>query len=118
MSKQPEANQLLFSYGTLQNPAIQLEIFGRKLTGSNDRLWGFRIGQLQLATGNEPNQDNIQSYPVAITSDQPTDFIEGKTYHLTPKELLQADLYETNAYKRAKVQLESGRSAWVYLSAS
>jgi len=110
-------NQLLFSYGTLQDDRIQLEIFGRKLSGLKDRLRGFWMGQLQLATGNEPNPDNIQSYPVAIASDQQTDYIEGKVYQLTLEELEQADHYETIAYRRVHVQLESGKFAWVYLSA-
>ena len=108
---------LLFSYGTLQNENIQLEIFGRKLNGLKDRLRGFRIGQLQLATGNEPNPENIQSYPVAIAGDPQKDYIDGKIYQLTPEELQQADRYETGAYKRVNLQLESGKLAWVYLSA-
>jgi gamma-glutamylcyclotransferase (GGCT)/AIG2-like uncharacterized protein YtfP len=116
MSGNHDPVQLLFSYGTLQDEKIQLELFGRRLIGANDRLRGFRIGQLQLSTGNEANPDNIQSYPVAIAGDQ-TDCIEGKTYQLTLEELQRADLYETKAYSRVKVQLESGISAWVYFSA-
>lgn len=117
MSKQPDPNQLLFCYGTLKNADIQLEIFGRKLTGVADKLYGYRIKQLELATGNELLASNIKFYPAAVVSHQPVDCIEGIAYKLSPGELELADLYETNAYKRVYTRLESGKWAWVYISA-
>jgi len=33
----------LFSYGTLQNVEVQLETFGRELTGSKDHLLGYQL---------------------------------------------------------------------------
>ena len=38
-------------------------------------------------------------------------------YLLTPEELEASDAYETNAYTRAEVTLESGRRAFVYVAA-
>ena len=41
-------DQLLFSYGTLQLPAVQLATFGRLLAGSADLLPGFRLDMLEI----------------------------------------------------------------------
>lgn len=116
MSKQHNLDQLLFSYGTLQDEMIQLEIFGRKLIGVADKLYGYRVGQLEIATGNELQASNIRSYPAAVASHQPVDCIAGMVYQLSPEELGLADLYETSAYRRVHIRLESGRWAWVYIS--
>ena len=38
---------LLFSYGTLQQPAVQLSTFGRLLQGTPDELLGFEQSVLR-----------------------------------------------------------------------
>ena len=38
----------LFSYGTLQTDAVQLETFGRKLAGSPDVLSGYRLSLIPI----------------------------------------------------------------------
>ncbi len=38
----------LFSYGTLQNEAVQLATFGRKLVGEPDTLLGYRQTLLEI----------------------------------------------------------------------
>ncbi len=37
----------LFSYGSLQQPAVQLATFGRLLAGSRDALVGFELQQVR-----------------------------------------------------------------------
>ena len=41
--------------------------------------------------------------------------IVGTVYQVTDEELLMADSYETKAYKRDYIKLQSGKSAWVYV---
>ncbi|MBT2159963.1 gamma-glutamylcyclotransferase [Zobellia sp. KMM 6746] len=43
--------------------------------------------------------------------------IEGIVYELQDNEFLKVDLYEGEAYKKIKVVLKSGKSAWVYVKA-
>ena len=105
--------EYLFSYGTLRLPEVQMELFGRKLEGSEDQLPGFRIEAIMirdedfLATGGQSLQK------IAIPS-QSDDSIEGLVLEMTEEELLKADAYEPEDYHRIKVRLASGRQAWLY----
>ncbi|MDE3145475.1 MAG: gamma-glutamylcyclotransferase, partial [Bacteroidota bacterium] len=44
------------------------------------------------------------------------DKIKGSVFAITGEELMQADKYEVDDYKRIAVTLESGKVAWVYVS--
>ena len=103
--------ELLFSYGTLQQASIQLNVFGRLLVGELDQLSGFRLSKLDIK-----DQVNFAttSYPVVVFTDSPHDVVSGTVYQLSSSELLRADLYETQAYQRHKVSLVSKKTAWVF----
>lgn len=97
--------QSLFSYGSLQQEAVQLSTFGRRLMGDRDELPGFRLG-----TGG-PHAD-------ALFTGSLDDRIAGKWFDVTADELAAADAYErADQYKRLGVTLATGRAAWVYVSA-
>jgi len=96
---------LLFTYGTLQENTIQLELFGRILLGVKDVLEGYKIS--------ENKYEDI--YPVLFQTKNIADIITGKTYELSSQELEKADNYEGPDYKRVKVTLVSGKKAWVYI---
>src|SRR4051812_40861622 len=106
--------ELLFSYGTLQQQKVQLELFGRILKGSKDVLNGYTVDLIEihdedfLSTG-ENNQQKI-----AIPTGNENDRIEGIAFEVTPEELLLADQYEPPEYRRIKVVLESQTSSWLY----
>jgi gamma-glutamylcyclotransferase (GGCT)/AIG2-like uncharacterized protein YtfP len=111
-----EKTELLFSYGTLQREAIQLATFGRKLEGKPDVLTGYRLGQVQIqdreaaAASGETHYRNLE--PTGVV----TDSVEGTVFLLTARELDRSDEYEADAdYRRIRVELESGATAWVYL---
>ena len=103
----------LFTYGTLQNEAIQLDLFGRTLKGEVDHIKGFRVQELRF-TSDHPEVPR-RAYPAAIYTANPTDMIRGKVYRLSESELKQADQYETEAYSRIEVLLASGITAWIYV---
>src|SRR5262249_48826607 len=93
----------LFSYGTLQDQAVQLATFGRKLVGKRDTLSGYRQTKLKIHLNAE-------------FTGRDSDFVVGTSYKVTRKELEQADIYEAAAnYKRVSVQLKSGTRAWLYV---
>ncbi len=93
----------LFVYGTLQDPEVQLSIFGRKISSSDARLVGYKKGKVEI---------NKRIYPIAQYDE--TSMLSGKLLEIDNDEILQADKYETEAYKRIKVTLEDGQDAWLY----
>ncbi|HEU5179887.1 MAG TPA: gamma-glutamylcyclotransferase family protein [Candidatus Polarisedimenticolia bacterium] len=116
MSSPDARNEALFSYGTLQREPIQLATFGRKLEGRPDVLNGYRLGQVEIqdheviAASGETHYRNLE--PTGAVSD----CVEGTVFMLTFRELERSDEYEAEAdYRRIRVELKSGITAWVYL---
>lgn len=102
------ATEYLFTYGTLQEENIQLTVFSRTLSGFNDTLLGYKLSDEKV----------VGVYPVMQSSDEPTDFVNGRVYMCSNNEILEVDKYEGPAYKRIKVGLNSGISAWAYISST
>lgn len=96
--------EALFVYGTLQDPLVQWRVFGRIVEGQPDTLPGFYKGEIALGDG---------VFPIALP-DHPDSVINGRVLDITPDELARIDIYETAAYRRIRVTLDSGRAAWVY----
>lgn len=97
----------LFSYGTLQTPAVQLATFGRRLQGRPDTLVGYRLTTIRSGAAEHRNLQFTGSA---------SDYVEGTVFEVTMKELEQADAYEPADYERVSVKLNSGLDAWVYLN--
>lgn len=100
----PSATHLVFTYGTLQDEEIQLGVFSRLLSGTQDTLSKYKIATQKVA-----NQ-----YPTLEHTKNEQDKITGKIYTLSPEELKKADAYEGAAYERIEITLVSGKKAWVY----
>ena len=94
--------ELLFVYGTLHEPAIQLELIGRVLASRPDSLDGY-----------ERNLSLLPPYPVAMPAQN--EQIMGHVLEISLEELSQFDIYETEAYQRIRVKLASGIETWVYI---
>src|SRR5262245_16721768 len=105
----------LFSYGTLQLPAVQQSTFGRLLQGQIDEIAGFEHSQIKI---NDPlfvASTGITHYTNIIFNGRLESRVSGIVYEVTDAELFSADRYERDAgYQRSLVQLASGRQAWVY----
>jgi gamma-glutamylcyclotransferase (GGCT)/AIG2-like uncharacterized protein YtfP len=98
---------LLFSYGTLQDEAVQLATFGRLLRGEREELPGFETAVMQDGTTTHAN---------AQRSANPDARVSGTAFVVTTQELTAADEYEQAAsYRRVLITLASGREAWVYV---
>jgi len=106
--------ELLFSYGTLQLPKVQLELFGRLLNGTKDSLKGYKLERIEIKDPDVLAKSEQQFHLIAIPSAD--DVIEGMAFEFTMEEVLEADKYETEDYRRISVQLESGKESWVYVA--
>jgi hypothetical protein len=109
--------EYLFSYGTLQDEKVQIELFGRILIGACDILKGYRISTIQIKDELFLSKSSQPYYSIAINSGEKEDGIDGVAFEISQEELLLADQYEPEEYKRIDVKLESGKNAWVYVSA-
>ena len=107
----------LFSYGTLQLEQVQLELFGRTLEMEPDALVGFKKEKITIKDETVVDLSGEEEHVIISYSGNDADVIEGAVLSITPDEIERADAYETNDYKRINVTLQSGKSAWVYVSA-
>ncbi len=115
MSNREELEHL-FSYGTLQDEAVQLATFGRKLVGKSDTLLGYRQTKIEIQYPSAVVASGAKYYLNAQFTGCDSDFVVGTIFEVTRKELQQADIYEDAAdYKRVSVQLKSAAWAWVYI---
>ena len=107
----------LFSYGTLQDKAVQLANFGRQLTGSADSLPGFSTSLIPIRDPAVVATSGKAHHRIAVRSNDPTEEVPGTVFEITPQELAAADRYEVAEYTRVMVTLKSGAQAWAYVEA-
>ncbi|MGZ3853530.1 MAG: gamma-glutamylcyclotransferase family protein [Flavisolibacter sp.] len=105
----------LFSYGTLQLEKVQLETFGRSLQGVPDRLMAYKIETIKIKVESVVNLSGTEEHTIITYTGNNSDVVEGVVLSITPGELVHADEYETEDYKRIQVTLQSGKRAWVYV---
>lgn len=117
MEKSSDATVLLFSYGTLQDRAVQLASFGRELAGSSDALPGYTTSLLAIRDQSVIEKSGKSHHAIAERSGNLSDQVPGMVFRITPEELLAADRYEVSDYTRVQVTLKSGLRAWAYVRA-
>lgn len=110
--------ELLFSYGTLQKDKVQLELFGRHLQGHKDVLPGYQLSTIEIKDESVLVKSEQPYHLIALPAKDTAgaSAIEGIVFTISKEELLLADKYETDDYKRIKVTLQSGKEAWVYVA--
>lgn len=111
------ADQLLFSYGTLQQADVQLDTFGRLLESEPDVLPGYTVDYAEIEDHRVVDLSGLAVHPIVRETGNPRDKVVGRVLRVTADELDAADEYEVSLYRRTAVRLASGRTAWVYVSA-
>ena len=106
---------LLFSYGTLQLEQVQLETFGRLLKGEKDILEGYQLTMIEITDPEVLRKSNQRFHPIISFSDDKKDQVEGVLFEVTEDEILQADRYEVDDYKRVEVTFKSGKKGYIYI---
>src|SRR4051812_1606484 len=110
-----EGGLALFSYGTLQLPAVQQATYGRLLEGEADVLAGYRLVSLVISDPAVTQLSGSGVHAIARFTGDRADRIPGLVFKITQAELEATDSYEVDAYSRVEAVLESGRPAWVYV---
>lgn len=105
----------LFSYGTLQDENVQLSTFGRKLAGFPDQLVGYKLIDLQITNPHVVEVSGKEIHQILQKTEIPDDKVTGFVFEISQQELIQADSYEVEDYKRVLLELDSGKSAWIYV---
>ena len=108
---------LLFSYGTLQQEAVQLSTFGRRLRGWPDELVGFEQSVLRIEDPEFVAKSGKADHAIVRFNARPESRVRGTVLEVTDDELAMADRYEPAGYTRLQADLASGKQAWVYADA-
>jgi gamma-glutamylcyclotransferase (GGCT)/AIG2-like uncharacterized protein YtfP len=95
----------VFVYGTLRNGAVRKSVLGFNPFSKSASLKGFKMSSIEL--------DGIQ-YPIIVEDLLSNEIIEGEYFEVDQEGLDNLDWYESTAYHRKEVVLESGDRAWVY----
>lgn len=110
------ADQLLFTYGTLQHPEVQLDTFGRLVDSDDDVLPGYTVDYAEISDPRVVELSGLASHPIVRATGNPLDKVTGRVLHVTEDELDAADEYEVALYRRVSAVLASGHRAYVYVS--
>lgn len=105
----------LFSYGTLQKEPVQLETFGRILKGEHDILVGYQLKMLEITDPQVLRKSNQKYHPILEYSGNTEDEVEGVLFEVSDEEILQADEYEVDDYKRIETVFKSGKKGFIYV---
>jgi len=106
----------LFSYGTLRLPEVQLALFDRVVSTIDDVLPGFRLDTVRITDPDVIAKSGSDVHPILRRSGD-EDSVPGAYLELSARDLVAADEYEVDDYRRARVVLGSRLDAWVYLAA-
>src|SRR5580658_1948622 len=107
----------LFSNGTLRLEAVQMKSFGRRLTGTDDAMPGFRTETIEITGPDVISISGERFHSIVSPSGDPNDEVKGTLFFISDEELDAADKYEVSDYMRVEVRLKSGTMAWVYVKA-
>ena len=109
---------LIFSHGSLQQPDVQVSIYGRVLHVEPDELVDCIRTQVEVPPWHKAAASGTTHYANVEFVAGSDDRVPGMVFELTDAELVLTDAYERDAeYVRVLARLASGRSAWVYVSA-
>ena len=109
---------LIFSYGSLREPAVQLSTFGRHLTGHDDELVGFELSVVTIDDPAIVAMSGRRQHNNLVPTDRPNARVRGTVFEITDSELADVDEYEAQyPYRRIDAPLASGSRVWVYVYA-
>ncbi len=105
----------LFSYGTLQLQQVQIATFGRILIGKKNTLFGYILKMVEITDADVIRKSGQQFHPIVEYTGNIVDKVEGILFEVTDEEILKADEYEVDDYKRIETRFQSGEKGFIYV---
>jgi hypothetical protein len=97
--------ELVFSYGTLRQPGVQRDVFGRELDGRPDAIVGYDLDYVTITDPRVIAASGSDRHPMLRSTDRADAAIEGTVYAVSDGDLEAADDYEVNDYARRAIPL-------------
>ncbi len=95
--------EILFVYGTLKYPKIQVKLLGREIDGLKDVLQSYKKTRIKIEG---------KFYTIIVKNKGSS--VDGLLINVSKRELKILDEYEGSTYRRKKVVLKSKKKAWFY----
>lgn len=107
---------LLFFYDRFKSPGLQLQHYGRKLSGTQDTLSGYALNNSMINGFSMTENGESTMSCMAIKSKESGDKITGMVYEVTGEELVRTDQLSDPNSKRVLATTDSGVEVWVYIA--
>ena len=88
------AMEQLFSYGTLQDKAVQLANFGRELVGQHDAMLGYSQSWVEITDPEVLATSGKTHHPIVAPTEEQAASVEGMVFQINEQELAAVDGYE------------------------
>jgi gamma-glutamylcyclotransferase (GGCT)/AIG2-like uncharacterized protein YtfP len=109
--------ELLFSYGTLQQPEVRRATFGREVPGQRDAIVGFDLDYVTITDPHVIATSGSDRHLILHPTQRVDAHVDGMVFEISEAELAAADAYEADDYRRIAMPLRSGATASVYVFA-
>ena len=76
-------SELLFSYGTLRQPEVQLATFGRELDGYLDAVIGYELHHVMITDPQVIDTSGSDRHPILRPTDRPDAHVGGTVFTIT-----------------------------------
>ena len=83
---------LLFSFGTLRQPDVQVSVFGHTLEGQPEQLPRFRLTTVAITDPEVVRISGSARHPMLERSETVSDVVQGVVFNVTEEELVAAVL--------------------------
>jgi gamma-glutamylcyclotransferase (GGCT)/AIG2-like uncharacterized protein YtfP len=108
----------ILSYGSLQQAAVQISVYGRVVQGEPDDLVDCVLTLIEVPRLHKAASSGLTHYKNVEFSPGSGSRVSGTVFEISERELAVTDAYEQESdYVRVRAVLASGRNAWVYMSA-
>jgi len=108
---------LLFSYGTLQDPQVQLSTVARLLDGDRDELVEYELSSVRIDDPEVVAQLGRTHHANVTFNGNGDSRVAGTALRVTNDELARFDEFEAAfSYERITARLASGRETFVYVA--